>query len=220
MLMNLKTLFLSKPFISLCQDSVNGGEVYLGVVISGFVGVSLININTSAVFCWSLVGGYYVRFNLRRGALAASSLVGSLVSSLVSSSVSSLVGSLVSSLVGSLSISLLSFFRLSYRYSFTAVVLKLVGPLSNYTLYISLPILSNLNRPVYLPLCLVLPFCYISMSKLRGRSWIVVMDGPFYWFSALLTCFFALIFIISSIAFFIATAYYIIDSAGRLNLLI
>src|ERR1700733_8035389 len=56
-LMNLKTPFLSRPFISLRRDSVNGGEVCLGIVISGFVGVSLMNINTSAVFCWSLVGG-------------------------------------------------------------------------------------------------------------------------------------------------------------------
>src|SRR6266704_1333079 len=193
--MNLKTLFLSKPFISLCQDSVNGGEVYLGVVISGFVGVSLININISAVFCWSLVGGYYVRFNLRRGALAASSLL--------SSWVGSSVGSLISS-------SSLGFSSSSCRYSFTVVVLKSVGPLGNCTLYVSPSIPSNLNGPVHLLLCLVLPSCYTSTSKLRGRSWIVVTDRPFRWFSASLTCFLALILAISSIAFFMAAARYII----------
>jgi len=48
----------------------------------------------------------------------------------------------------------------------------------------------------------------------------MVTDGPFYWFSALLTYFFTLILIISSIAFFIATACYIIEGANRLSSLI
>jgi len=48
----------------------------------------------------------------------------------------------------------------------------------------------------------------------------VVTDGPFYWFSVLLTYFFALILTISSITFFIATACYIIEGASRLSLLI
>jgi len=100
------------------------------------------------------------------------------------------------------------------------VVLKLVGLLGSYTLYISLLILSNLNRPVYLPLYLVLPLRYISTSKLRGRLWIIVTNRPFYWFSALLTYFFTLILIISSIAFFIAAAYYIIEGASRSSSLI
>jgi len=60
------------------------------------------------------------------------------------------------------------------------MVLKSVGPLGSYILHISPLILSNLNRLVYLPLCLVLPLRYISTSKLRGRLWIVVTDGPFY----------------------------------------
>src|SRR6266581_4108640 len=93
--MNLKTPFSSKPFISLYQDSVNSGEVCSGVVISGFVGVLLMNINTSAVFYWSLVSGCHVRFDLWRGALAAGSLLSSSVSSLVGSSVSSWVSSSV-----------------------------------------------------------------------------------------------------------------------------
>jgi len=86
------------------------------------------------------------------------------------------------------------------------MVLKLVGLLGSYTLYISPLILSNLNRLVYLLLCLVLPLRHMSTSELRGRLWIVVTDGPFYWFSALLTCFFTLILVISSITFFIAAA--------------
>src|SRR5438445_255260 len=57
-----------------------------------------------------------------------------------------------------------------YRYGFTAMVLKLVGPLGSCTLYISPLIPSNLNRPVHLPLYLVLPSHYISISKLKGRS--------------------------------------------------
>jgi len=59
------------------------------------------------------------------------------------------------------------------------MVLKSVGLLGSCTLYVSLLILSNLNRLVYLPLYLVLPLRYISTSKLRGRLWIVVTDGPF-----------------------------------------
>ena len=50
-LMNLKTPFSSKPFISLRRDSVNGDVVYPEVMVLGFVGVSLMNINTSTVFC-------------------------------------------------------------------------------------------------------------------------------------------------------------------------
>ena len=122
----------------------------------------LININISTVFCWSLVSGRYVCYNFRQGILAASSLVGFLVGSLVSSLVGSLVSSSFSSLLGSSG--------LGYRYSFTAVVLKLVGPLGSCTLYISPLIPSNLNRPVHLPLYLVLPSHYISISKLKGRS--------------------------------------------------
>jgi len=148
------------------------------------------------------------------------SLVGSLISSLVGSLISSLVGSLISSLVGSLISSLVGSSSLGYRYGFAAMVLKLVGLLGSYTLYVSLLILSNLNGLVHLPLCPILPLCYISISKLRGRLWIVVIDGPFYWFSALLTCFFVLILMIFSITFFIATACYIIEGAGRLSLLI
>ena len=100
------------------------------------------------------------------------------------------------------------------------MVLKLVGPLESYTLYISPLILSNLNRLVHLPLYLVLPLRYISTSELRGRLWIIVTDGPFCWFSALLTYFFTLIFAISSIAFFIAAACYIIEGAGGSSSLI
>src|SRR6266568_7921447 len=96
-LMNLKTLFLSKLFIFLCQDFVNNNGVYSGVVVLGFVGLSLINISISVVFYWSFVSGYCVRFDLWRGALAASPSVGSLISS----SVGSLVNSSVSSLVNS-----------------------------------------------------------------------------------------------------------------------
>jgi len=139
-------------------------------------------------------------------------LVSSLVSFLVSSSVGFLISSSSSSLLGS--------FGLGYRYSFTTIVLKLVGPLGSYTLYISLLILSNLNRLVYLPLCLVLPLRYRSTFELRGRLRIVVTDGPFYWFSALLTYFFTLILAISSIAFFMAAACCIIEGASRLSLLI
>ena len=145
------------------------------------------------MFYQDFIGDYRVRFDLQGGALATSSLVSSLVSS--SSS-------------------------LGYRYSFTAMVLKLVGLLGSCTLYASPLILSNLNRLVYLPLCLVLPLRYISTSKLRGRLQIIVTDRPFYWFSTLLTYFFALIFTISSITFFIAAACYIIEGASRLSSLI
>jgi len=134
--------------------------------------------------------------------------------------VSSLVSSLVGFLVSSSSSSLLGSPGLGYRYSFTAIVLKSVGPLGSYILYISLLIPSNLNRLVYLPLCLVLPSRHISTSKLRGRLWIMVIDRLFYWFSASLTCFFALILAISSITFFIAAARYIIEGAGRSSSLI
>ena len=139
--------------------------MHLKVVVLGFVGLLLININTSAIFCWDFVSNYYIRFNLWRGIVVISSLVNSLVSSLVSS----LVNFLVSSLNSSSSGSLLGSSSLGYRYGFTIMVLKLVGLLGSYTLYISLLILSNLNRPVYLPLCLVLPLRHISTSKLRGR---------------------------------------------------
>ena len=150
------------------------------------------------MFCQDFVSNCCVRFNLWRGIVVISSLVGSLVSSLNGSSSGSLLGSS----------------GLGYRYGFTIMVLKSVGPLGSYTLYISPLILSNLNGLVYLPLCLVLPLRYISTSKLRGRLQIVVTDGLFYQFSILLTCFFALILAISSIAFFIAAACYIIEGAG------
>src|SRR6266702_2946346 len=108
---------------------MNGGEVYLGVVISGFVGVLLININISVVFCWSLVGGCHVCFDLWWGALAAGSSLGSSVGFSVGSLVGSLVGSWVGSLVGSsvgslVSSSSLGFFGSGCRYSFIIVVLK------------------------------------------------------------------------------------------------
>jgi len=48
----------------------------------------------------------------------------------------------------------------------------------------------------------------------------MVTDGPFCWFSVLLTYFFTLILAISSITLFIAAACYIIESASRLSLLI
>ena len=55
---------------------MNSSIVCLEVIVLGFVGVLLININISTVFfCWSLMGGR-VRFNLWRGALVAGSLVG------------------------------------------------------------------------------------------------------------------------------------------------
>ena len=210
--MNLKTPFLSKPFISLYQDSVNGGIVYLEVVILGFVGVLLININISAVFYQSLISGCCVCFNFWRGILATGSSIGS--------SVGSLVSSLISSSVSSSSTSSLNSSNSSYRYSFTTVVLKLVGLLGSCTLHVFPSIPSNLNRPVYLPLYLVLSSHYISISELRGRSWIIVTDGPFYQFSTLLTYFFALILEISFIAFFMAAACYIIEGASGLSLLI
>ena len=72
---------------------MNDNGVCLGIVVLGFVRLSLMNISISAVFCWSFVSGHHVHFDFRRGALAASSSVGSLVSSLVNS----LIGSLVSS---------------------------------------------------------------------------------------------------------------------------
>ena len=145
-------------------------------MILGFVGVLLMNINTSIVFYWSLVSGHHIHSNFRWGVLAA----GSLVSFLVGSLVSSLVGSLVSSSVSSSFAFSLGSSSLNYRYGFTAVVLKLVGLLKSCTLHISLLILSNLNGLIHLPLYLILPFCYISMSKLRGRSWIMVIDRLFY----------------------------------------
>jgi len=125
----------------------------------------LININISAIFCWDFISDYCVRFNLWRGIVVVSFLVDSLVSSLVNSS----VGSLVSSLNSSFFSSLLGSSGLGYRYGFTIIVLKLVGPLGSYILYISPLIPSNLNGPVYLPLYPVLPLCYISTSELRGR---------------------------------------------------
>ena len=161
------------------------------------------------MFCQDFISDHYVHFNLRGGTLAASSLV----SSLVSSSVSSSVGSSVSSLISSSSSS-------GYRYGFTTIVLKLVGPLGSYILYVSPLIPSNLNRPVYLPLCLVLPLRYTSTSKLRGRLQIVVTDRPFRQFNTLLTCFFTLILAISSIAFCIAAACCVIEGASRSSLLI
>jgi len=143
---------------------VNNGKVYLKAIVLSFVRLLLMNINTSMMFYWSFIGDHYVHFNFWGGALAASSLVSSLVSFSVSSSFSSLLG----------------FFSLGYRYGFTTIVLKLVGPLGSYTLYISPLIPSNLNGLVYLLLYLVLPLRHISTSKLRGRLWIVVIDRPFY----------------------------------------
>src|SRR6266566_1780022 len=117
----------------------------------------------SVVFCWNLIGNCRVCFDFWWGAPGAGSLVGSLVSSLVGS----LVGSWVGSLVGSSVSSLLGSSGSGYRCGFTVVVLKLVGLLGSCTLHVSLTILSNLNRPVYLPLYLVLPFHYMSISELR-----------------------------------------------------
>ena len=144
-LINSKTPFLSKLFISLYQDFINNNKVYSDVIILGFIRLLLININISAVFCWDFISNCYIYFNFQRGALATSSLV------------SSFFGSLLGS------------FSSGYRYSFTAMVLKLVGLLGSYTLYISPLIPSNLNRPVYLPLCPVLPLRHISTFELRGR---------------------------------------------------
>ena len=139
--------------------------MHLRVIVLGFVRLLLININTSTMFCWDFISNHYVRFNLWRDIVVISSLVNSLVSSLVGS----LVSSLVSFLNSSSSSSLLGSSSLDYRYSFTVVVLKLVSPLGSCTLHVSLLILSNLNRLVHLPLCLVLPLHYISISELRGR---------------------------------------------------
>ena len=152
------------------------------------------------MFCQNFINGYYIRFDLQGGIVAASSLV------------SYLVSSLVSSLVGSSS--------LGYRYSFTTIVLKSVGLLGSYTLYISPSILINLNGLVYLPLYLVLPLRHISISELRRRLQIIVTNRLFYQFSILLTYFFSLILTISSIAFFIATARCVMEGAGRSSLLI
>ena len=151
---------------------MNSSVVYLKVIVLGFIGVSLININTSTVFYWSLISSYYIHFNLQQGTLAISSSVNSSVShyihfnlrrgtlitsSSVGSSVSSLISSQISSSVGSSSTSSLGSSSSSYRYSFTTVVLKSIGPLGSYTLYISLSIPSSLNKPVHLPLYPVLP---------------------------------------------------------------
>ena len=179
------------------------------------------NINTSVVFCQSFVSSCCVHFDLWQGILA----IGSLASSLAGFLVGSLAGFLTGFLAGSLANSSVSSLAGSSvgsgcRYGFTAIVLKLVGLLGNYTLYISPLILNNLNGLIYLLLCLILPFCHISMSKLRGRLQIIVINRPFYWFSVLLTYFLALILVISSIAFFMAAACYIIDSTSKLSLLI
>ena len=122
--------------------------------------------------------------------------------------------------MGSFFVSLLGSSGLSYRYSFITMVLKSIGLLGSCTLYISPLIPSNLNRLVHLLFYLVLPSRYISTSKLRGRSWIIVIDGLFCWFSVLLTYFLALILAISSIAFFMAAAYCVVDGAGRSSSLI
>ena len=137
------------------------------------------NINISIVFCQSLISNYYICFNLQQGILAASSLASFLVSSLVGFLASSLASFSVSSLASFLVSSSVS---LGYRYSFTTIVLKSVGLLNNYILHISLLILSNLNRLIHLPLCLVLPSYYMSMSKLRGRLQIIITDKLFYQF--------------------------------------
>ena len=209
---NLKTPFSSKPFISLRRDSINNGEVYLEAMILGFVRLLLININISTIFYQNLISDHYIHFNFQRDILAASSLVNSLVGSSVGSSVSSLVGSSSSSLLG--------FSSSGYRYSFTAIVLKSVGLLGSYILYIFPSIPSNLNKLVYLPLYLVLPLRYTSTSKLKRRLQIIVIDRPFCQFNISLTYFFALILIISSITFFIATARYIIEGTSRSSSLI
>jgi len=49
-LINLKTPFLSKPFISLRRDSVNNGKVHLKAIVLGFIRLLLININISTMF--------------------------------------------------------------------------------------------------------------------------------------------------------------------------
>jgi hypothetical protein len=48
----------------------------------------------------------------------------------------------------------------------------------------------------------------------------VSIDGPFRWFNASLTCHFALIFNMSSIAFLIANVHYVMEGAGGSSLLI
>ena len=188
--------------------------------MSGFVRLLLMNIKTSTVFYQNLISGRHIRFDCWWGVLATSSSVGSLVGFSVGSLVSSSVSSSVGSSSSSSSSSLLGSSGLGYRYNFITVVLKLVGLLDSYTLYISLLILSNLSRPIYLPLCLVLPSRHINISKLRGRLQIMVIDRLFRWFSILLTYFFTLILIISSITFFIAAACCIIDNTSGLSLLI
>ena len=49
--MNLKTPFLSKPFIFLCCDFVNNSKVHLKAIVLGFIRLLLININISIMFC-------------------------------------------------------------------------------------------------------------------------------------------------------------------------
>ena len=102
----------------------------------------------------------------------------------------------------------------------TVIVLKSVGPLGSYILHVSPSISSSLNRPVYLPLCPVLPSRYISTSELTKSPWIALTDGPFRWFNAFSICLFALILNTSSIAFRTAVARCVVEGARGSKLLI
>jgi hypothetical protein len=91
---------------------------------------------------------------------------------------------------------------------------KSVGSLGSRTWQVSLSIPSNLKGPVHLPLRPVLPSLQTSTGAFIGVSWMGVTDGPFRWFKALLTCFWALILEISSIAFLIAAAHWVTVRVG------
>ena len=65
------------------------------------------------------------------------------------------------------------------KYSFTVVDLKSVGPLDNYTLYVSPSSASRVYSPVYLLLWPMLPLRQTSTSELRGRSYTGVVSVPF-----------------------------------------
>ena len=151
-LMTLKTLFSSRLFSSFCWDSMNKDNVFLKASI-----LSCRKINISVVFYWNRASSHYICSVLCHGS----------------------INSFYDSLVDLLGLSLSSDLGLSSRYSLTTIVLKSVGLLRSYTLYVSFLRLINLNRPVYLLLWLVLPSYYTRTSKLSRRLWITLIDRLF-----------------------------------------
>ena len=99
-----------------------------------------------------------------------------------------------------------STFVVGVRNGLTTVDRKVVSPWGSATTQDSLLVLTSLYGPFQLPVWLVLPSRHTRTWEFSGRSRVLVVVGPFRVFKALATCYLALNFCISTIAFLTARA--------------